>query len=230
MSGEDHTLPVELGRLEIVSGKGSASTTCGDENPFQRRSVGSRASPALWGRSCNCSLSKKAIRHKGVFKRNSGKLLKDPVLKYVNTCCHGGPRSEELATSLSSVSLSPLSKCVSRTEEAHIDRAPLLHVETAPVQNDFRSLVSSCSQLRISNTTGTFTSESFQNLQCRDSSNMVQAAGATGAEGRAGGLIACSQQALNPPCDVTIDELASYFETLVHIPKKMSTMAEMMYI
>uniref|UniRef100_S4P6P0 Oxidative stress-responsive serine-rich protein 1 n=1 Tax=Pararge aegeria TaxID=116150 RepID=S4P6P0_9NEOP len=40
----------------------------------------------------------------------------------------------------------------------------------------------------------------------------------------------CSQQALNPPCDITIDELASYFETLVHIPKKMSSMAEMMYI
>lgn len=38
----------------------------------------------------------------------------------------------------------------------------------------------------------------------------------------------CSQQArLN--CDVTIDELASYFETFVHIPKKMSTMAETMY-
>lgn len=30
--------------------------------------------------------------------------------------------------------------------------------------------------------------------------------------------------------DVTIDELASYFDTFVHIPKKMSTMAEMMYI
>lgn len=30
--------------------------------------------------------------------------------------------------------------------------------------------------------------------------------------------------------DVTIDELASYFDTLVHIPKKMSAMAEMMYI
>lgn len=43
----------------------------------------------------------------------------------------------------------------------------------------------------------------------------------------------CSQQArmnASPPCDVTIDELASYFETFVHIPKKMSSMAEMMYI
>lgn len=43
----------------------------------------------------------------------------------------------------------------------------------------------------------------------------------------------CSHQArmsVAPPCDVTIDELASYFETFVHIPKKMSSMAEMMYI
>lgn len=42
----------------------------------------------------------------------------------------------------------------------------------------------------------------------------------------------CSQQARIPSasCDVTMDELASYFETFVHIPKKMSTMAEMMYI
>ncbi|KAK0162968.1 hypothetical protein PV327_006692 [Microctonus hyperodae] len=43
----------------------------------------------------------------------------------------------------------------------------------------------------------------------------------------------CSIQArISPPssCDVTIDELASYFEEYVHIPKKMSHMAEMMYI
>jgi len=33
------------------------------------------------------------------------------------------------------------------------------------------------------------------------------------------------------PCDdMTIDELASYFDLFVHIPKKMSLMAEMMYI
>lgn len=47
----------------------------------------------------------------------------------------------------------------------------------------------------------------------------------------ASGGASCSQQALNEAnCDVTIDELASYFETFVHIPKKMSVMAEMMYI
>lgn len=41
----------------------------------------------------------------------------------------------------------------------------------------------------------------------------------------------CAVQARNPPPDDTsIEELASYFDLFVHIPKKMSVMAEMMYI
>ena len=40
----------------------------------------------------------------------------------------------------------------------------------------------------------------------------------------------CSQQALMDPVgDWTVDELACYFDEFVHIPKKMSLMAEMMY-
>lgn len=49
--------------------------------------------------------------------------------------------------------------------------------------------------------------------------------------------LSCSQEASNKSTtnprncdDVTIGELASYFDTMVHIPKKMSSMAEMMYI
>ncbi|XP_034474795.1 uncharacterized protein LOC117782001 [Drosophila innubila] len=49
--------------------------------------------------------------------------------------------------------------------------------------------------------------------------------------------LSCSQEASNNAAtnprncdDVTIGELASYFDTMVHIPKKMSSMAEMMYI
>ncbi|XP_068143477.1 uncharacterized protein [Drosophila tropicalis] len=51
--------------------------------------------------------------------------------------------------------------------------------------------------------------------------------------------ITCSQQASishrasnqnQNTDDITIVELASYFDTIVHIPKKMSSMAEMMYI
>uniref|UniRef100_A0A182LX75 Oxidative stress-responsive serine-rich protein 1 n=1 Tax=Anopheles culicifacies TaxID=139723 RepID=A0A182LX75_9DIPT len=58
------------------------------------------------------------------------------------------------------------------------------------------------------------------------------AAGTNASSASSQAAASCSQQArLNAmPCDVTIDEMASYFETLVYIPKKMSTMAEMMYI
>lgn len=54
----------------------------------------------------------------------------------------------------------------------------------------------------------------------------------TSSNGSSASSSSCSQQArMNTSnCDVTIDELASYFETFVHIPKKMSSMAEMMYI
>lgn len=39
--------------------------------------------------------------------------------------------------------------------------------------------------------------------------------------------LTCSQQARMD--DTTVDELASYFDNLVYIPRKMSVMAEMMY-
>lgn len=43
--------------------------------------------------------------------------------------------------------------------------------------------------------------------------------------------VCVSEQALphNSTDDTTVDELAGYFENLIHIPKKMSQMAEMMY-
>ena len=39
----------------------------------------------------------------------------------------------------------------------------------------------------------------------------------------------CATQARLDPDDLTMDELACYFDDFVHIPKKMSSMAEMMY-
>lgn len=58
--------------------------------------------------------------------------------------------------------------------------------------------------------------------------------GLTHSNGNSSGGQSCSQQArmtASSSCDdVTIDELASYFDVFVHIPKKMSHMAEMMYI
>lgn len=62
----------------------------------------------------------------------------------------------------------------------------------------------------------------------------LAATGLTHNNGNNSGGQSCSQQArmtVSGSCDdVTIDELASYFDVFVHIPKKMSHMAEMMYI
>lgn len=83
----------------------------------------------------------------------------------------------------------------------------------------------------------------------RNNSSSIMASEATNLTARAANNTTCSQQAASQQCththshagvvggagaatadDITIDELASYFDTLVHIPKKMSSMAEMMYI
>jgi hypothetical protein len=39
----------------------------------------------------------------------------------------------------------------------------------------------------------------------------------------------CSSQARSSTTDLTVGELAAYFEEYMHLPKKMSQMAEMMY-
>ncbi|XP_065087960.1 uncharacterized protein LOC135709502 [Ochlerotatus camptorhynchus] len=79
----------------------------------------------------------------------------------------------------------------------------------------------------VSCTTGPSTSQSSQ---CQ---NPPQQQSPSASSPSSSASASCSTQArLNNvmPCDITIDEMASYFETLVHIPKKMSSMAEMMYI
>ncbi|XP_077291928.1 uncharacterized protein LOC143915248 [Arctopsyche grandis] len=99
-----------------------------------------------------------------------------------------------------------------RVHDAKVD------LKLSSVHRDFHSLVSDCNRLKISDeTVRNVNVKADHNPFCEDSWEKSRSAPS------------CSQQALNPPCDVTIDELASYFETFVHIPKKMTTMAEMMY-
>lgn len=117
---------------------------------------------------------------------------------------------------------------------------------------DFKSLVTDCSHLTLSSTSSIGGSlqlhrtKTFQTLQENDDSSAAGPSTSTGgvtgpdpntmnistSSNSSSASSTCSQQArMNTSnCDVTIDELASYFETFVHIPKKMSEMAEMMYI
>lgn len=90
-------------------------------------------------------------------------------------------------------------------------RGPLDRLRTAPPPPSFDSLALPCD----SQPTTAFAGPSF--TRRRDAAP----GGPTAPEQT------CSQQARRE--DVTINELAGYFENLVHIPKKMSSMAEQMY-
>ncbi|XP_060534813.1 uncharacterized protein LOC132707130 [Cylas formicarius] len=98
---------------------------------------------------------------------------------------------------------------------------------TKHAEKDFKSLVDACEHLTLGNAQirKRYSGPCFLNVRT--------SIGGAKPENGSANMASCSHQArMNslPPCDVTIDELASYFETSVHIPKKMSTMAEMMYI
>ncbi|XP_049958725.1 uncharacterized protein LOC126475152 [Schistocerca serialis cubense] len=108
--------------------------------------------------------------------------------------------------------------------------------------SDFKSLFLKCEN--SNEETKDYETVNFQNLQAGtslltitdddddESKSTKTAAKSSPNRGTQGQT--CSQQALmSTPTncdDVTIDELASYFDVFVHIPKKMSHMAEMMYI
>lgn len=92
-------------------------------------------------------------------------------------------------------------------------------VATASTTNTPNTGGSSNSNFAIPSTSGSANNGNVNVMNTSSSSNSSNSS-------------SCSQQARmnSANCDVTIDELASYFETFVHIPKKMSSMAEMMYI
>ncbi|XP_063382503.1 uncharacterized protein LOC134668930 [Cydia fagiglandana] len=213
MAKEDISLPVEMGKLEIQPVKSINNT---DANPFfhsqpqQRRHLLPRSTQTL---RCHCSAQRNKSSMSICKKKNNNKILKKPVLKLLQNYCKDTEESHNCCSYPNKIA-TPLIEGVNSENS----------VLCALVQN--------CNQLRISSERDNAAIASSSNdtkwwkkeLPC----SSIQSRESVTDKGRAGP--SCSQEALNPPCDVTIDELASYFETFVHIPKKMSSMAEMMYI
>ncbi|XP_075978536.1 uncharacterized protein LOC142978123 [Anticarsia gemmatalis] len=211
MEKDDLLLGVEMGRLEIEPVKINKNRN--SENPFinllQKRNF--FKSPVLPKESkCTCSVQKKT-KPSGIHKKKHNKILKEPILKILKNCGNNSIilEAEECQES-SKKNISDIVRC-----------DPL----------NLCTLVHNCNQLTISsnsneqNSSGT---DVNSDRWWKDEPSCSQESKEIKPQSSRSGT--CSQQALNPPCDVTIDELASYFETLVHIPKKMSSMAEMMYI
>lgn len=210
MEKEEILLGVEMGRLEIEPVKLSNRNS---ENPFinllQKRKI--FKSPILPKESkCTYSTQRK-VKHSSIYKKKHSKILKEPILKILKNCSNNNIISE--AKELQESTSKPISDIV---------RCDPLNLCT---------LVHNCNQLTISSRASDQSLitevDNEHKWWNNDGGTSQESREATAQSSRSG---TCSQQALNPPCDVTIDELASYFETLVHIPKKMSSMAEMMYI
>ncbi|CAH0547771.1 unnamed protein product [Brassicogethes aeneus] len=205
MSQEDLNLTTCLKKLEIETNTASKPEPPTDTpiNPFMRRRRSKSLSSINFGKSCDCQKKSQAVKQTTSFKRSSKKILRDPVLKFIK-CTHSESKNRAKQKEKLFGQCSKLEEC------------------------NFKTILNGCEQLSLntssSSDSNVYTSPSFLNARSQSSTNICRSDSNIGS---------CSHQArmnLAPPCDVTIDELASYFETFVHIPKKMSSMAEMMYI
>lgn len=214
MAKDDISLGVEMGKLEIEPLKLNKNVQ--DENPFlcssipHKRNIHEKTFVRI--SKCNC-ITQKNIKTMSICKKKQKKILKEPVLKMLQDSSQSVDVKDDCCQFLRR-------KCSSS----------LIGINNSDSIN-LCALVDNCNQLRISsgskeqNLVTELSNESQWWKSTKKKTKQTKATIPT--KSQAG---SCSQEALNPPCDVTIDELASYFETLVHIPKKMSSMAEMMYI
>ncbi|XP_066992122.1 uncharacterized protein [Anabrus simplex] len=237
-------LPATLQKLEIGSHRKISSQVL--RNPFG----GEKSSPVeettLWtslsltGEECTSASCKCNVRRSGTVQRSrwmaaghvkkhvlhrsklnflnpmcSANILKDPVLKLTNFT------SKKITPFRFGAANSP--QCpLTETKESSLP-ANEARFGQGVASPDFKSLIQMPLSSRVVSETK-YESESFRQLRVKL------------AKTRLAGSQSCSQQARmtvgpSSSCDdVTIDELASYFDLFVHIPKKMSRMAEMMYI
>ncbi|XP_022902087.2 oxidative stress-responsive serine-rich protein 1 [Onthophagus taurus] len=219
MSKPESTIEKDLQALELESGSSVRQLQQDLPNPFERRkrskslnSYPSSSSSTV--SSCGCRKSLPKLRSVSTFKHNGKKkILRDPVLKLVTKCSH------------------PVSEVNESTVCPNINR---LFGQGSSTKNDqdFKTIVQGYEQLSLANVTDLqdYSQPSFQSAR---SPSACSSSSLKQNEPAANVQTSCSHQARMsavPPCDVTINELASYFETFIHIPKKMSSMAEMMYI
>ncbi|XP_037040766.1 uncharacterized protein LOC119077651 [Bradysia coprophila] len=246
-------LPQSLGKLEIVP-----PITKDQEhhappvnlNPFLRNNpeqeISSSERERLFGPSCNCTQTNRTaattnkeltIKKCTQFKprKRHEFILKQPMLKTFVRCLHHCHK--ERKNILSGNESHSMEKHTSVTEPS-MDGAKCNWSLRNEFDVDFKSLNLSENE-PCTSSCDLHKSYSFRYAQSERklrSMNEETTPATTSNDRTNQQNISCSQQAVqaiwSPSTngDVTTDELACYFETIVHIPKKMSTMAEMMYI
>ncbi|KRT78664.1 hypothetical protein AMK59_6492 [Oryctes borbonicus] len=218
MAKEDISIAASLQNLELDSENRPRKKVPENEstNPFTRRKRSkSLSSINIFGPTCNCRKISSKTKHTTSFKHsvNNKKIIREPTLKLAGKCIH---------------MISDSKLVTSNSVKSENCRKRLFGQCSGMQEQDFRSIIQGCEQLSLANANDGVEDYTLPSFQCaRVNSSAAQR------NDSANVSTSCSHQArmsIAPPCDVTIDELASYFETFVHIPKKMSSMAEMMYI
>lgn len=240
-------LPQSLGKLEIVppvSKDQDHHALSVNMNPFLLKTQGQEISAAerekLFGPSCNCSQTNRvttttnkefSVKKCAQFKprKRHEFILKQPMLKTFARCLHHCQK--EMKSTLSGSESNSVEKNTSITEPSY-DGTECNWSLRNEFDVDFKSLNLSENEPSTSNMHRSYSFRYPQSERKLHSPN-DESPSCTPNDRTNQQNISCSQQAMwNPSTnsDVTTEELASYFETIVHIPKKMSSMAEMMYI
>ncbi len=222
-------------------------------NPFLLRNnvqeISSIEREKLFGPSCNCSQTTNRTASATTNKELSVKrctqfkprkrhefILKQPMLKTYARCLHHHCQ-KEMKNTLSGNECHSIEKQTSITEPSYDDGAKCNWSLRNEFDVDFKSLNLSENE-PCTSSCDLHKSYSFRHPRSEKLRTMYEESSpeSTPNDRTNQQNISCSQQAVqamrSPSSngDVTTDELACYFETIVHIPKKMSTMAEMMYI
>lgn len=218
--------------------------------PFQTEDAkwrSRRAKEEIFGPPCKCRDSDKTrlILNATKFKskrrlKNGHGVIREPVLKEVAKCLHNciKVKSEPSPTELSEELKSHLTLDGSTT-----DKQKQKFGLRDDNQIDFRSLIDKSAALGQTSHSDDelYTRRSFKGFRSKvmrrtrfksktDGTETDQLSLSTASNPSNTSPSSCSQQArLNIGCDVTINEIASYFE-LLYIPKKMSSMAQNMYL
>lgn len=245
-------LPQSLGKLEIVPiiKDQEHHVPPVNLNPFLLRNavreISSTEREKLFGPSCNCAQTNRAtattnkefsVKKCTQFKprKRHEFILKQPMLKTFAKCLHHCHK--EMKNTLSGNESNSVEKHTSITEPSYGTECNWSLRNDFDV--DFKSLNLSENQPCTSSACDLHKSYSFRYPQSERklySVNEESPLSTPNDRTNQQNIVSCSQQAVqtmwNPSTngDLTTDELACYFETIVHIPKKMSQMAEQMYI
>jgi len=241
---EQNILPQSLGKLEIVPPAVAKDQDHQSEylNPFTPRNseieISSIEREKLFGPSCNCSQTNRitantnkefSLKKCAQFKprKRHEFILKQPMLKTFARCLHHCQKeTKNVMPGNESNLIEKHSNVAEPSYDATKGNWSLRH----DFDVDFKSLNLSEHE-PCSSTSDLHKSYSFRYPQSERKLLLRNQESPSSTPNQQN--VSCSQQAMwNPSTngDVTTDELACYFETIVHIPKKMSTMAEMMYI